>query len=67
MTYKEYQKLVTKDTFVAIKKAQFAFKQSLKNIDLHRKERAILLRQIIDSNTPKWGGIKITIINYSKL
>jgi len=38
-----------------------SYKEALKNRTLYRKRRDAILMQIIESEVPKWGGIKIIV------
>jgi hypothetical protein len=44
-----------------LKVAKASYKEALKNKVLYRKRRDAILMQIIESDVPKWGGIKITV------
>lgn len=44
-----------------LKVAKATYKESLKNKEVYRRRRDALLMQIIESEVPRWGGIKVTI------
>jgi len=47
-----------------VKVAKENFRESLKNLVIHLEERNEWLHQILQSPTPKWDSVKISIINY---
>ena len=47
-----------------IKVAKANHKQSLKNKVVYIKKRDVLVSQILNSKTPDWGGVKISLINW---
>lgn len=45
-----------------LKVAKASYKEALKNKAVYRKRRDAILMQIIESEVPKWGNIKIIVV-----
>jgi len=46
-----------------LKKAKGNYKASVKNKRLYDSQRDHLLSKMMGKPTPKWGGLKITVLN----
>ena len=44
-----------------LKQAKLDYKHALKNKVLYKERRDNLLRTLLDSEMPKWGGLKIIV------
>ena len=47
-----------------LKQAKKQHKDALKNKGLYLSQRDDLIRQILGSNTPHWGSLKIIMVNW---